>query len=94
MIHEIQCEKDLGVQGCEFVARGETAGDVVDQVVSHLRHEHKIKMPGADAILSGQAGRNPIEPEMDKGASTVVRRLQESLKVGPEGGGTLPGVSE
>jgi predicted small metal-binding protein len=79
MTHEIRCEQDLGIQGCDFAARGEAAGDVVEQVVTHLRREHKVQMPDADPILAGEATGSPLTREMDKGASAVVRRPREAL---------------
>jgi predicted small metal-binding protein len=88
MTYEIQCEQDLGIQGCDFVARGDVAGDVVDQVVTHVRRAHNVKMPDADEIMRGEPSANPLAPGMDKGASTVVRRLREALNLEPDGSPT------
>ena len=81
MPHQVRCDEDLGIQGCDFVASGEAAGDVVDQVVTHIRREHHVKMPAADAILTGAASSDPLTPGMDKAANTVIRRLRETLNL-------------
>lgn len=46
---------ELGVKDCDFTARGETAGDVVRDLVDHLRDEHDVGMPDADVILAHDA---------------------------------------
>lgn len=52
MSYEIRMS-DLGIAGDDAVFSGTTPGDVVEQVVGHLRSEHDVDMPDADDILAG-----------------------------------------
>lgn len=81
MAKEIKCS-DLGVVGCDFVARGEAAGDVVKQVVEHLGSEHDMDMPDADAILKGEVSDDP-QLRHKKDVLLVVERLREALDIVP-----------
>jgi predicted small metal-binding protein len=85
---------DLGVAGCDEVFRGPTAGDVVTQVVEHLRSEHKIDMPDPDLILERdlEGGSTPnivrdvaravAGRPIDDEAAIIVRRLRDRLNIG------------
>ena len=84
MAKETRCD-ELGITGCDFVARGETAGDVVEQVVQHLHSEHDIDLPDADAILEGRVGNNPTIVG-SKEEFLIIERLRESLDLEPMGG--------
>jgi len=72
--------KELGIQDCDFVATGDTAGDVVEQVVNHLRDEHDIDMPDAEVILQGEVVENPLS-ESDPAVELVVERLTSALNI-------------
>jgi predicted small metal-binding protein len=81
MMKKIECS-ELGIQDCDFTASGETAGDVVEQVVQHLRDEHDIDMPDADVILEGKVKEDPlasVEPDV----ALVIQRLTEALNIMP-----------
>jgi predicted small metal-binding protein len=88
MTKEIKCS-ELGIKDCDFIAAGETAGDVVSQVVEHLRAEHDIGMPDADAILAGEAAleRRGV---LDGATVLVVERLTDALNIVPPKGPELP----
>ena len=88
MAKEIRCD-ELGIAGCDFVARGETVGDVVEQVVQHLHSEHDIELPDADAILEGRVGDNP-NIVGSKQEFLIIERLRESLDIEPMGGSVPP----
>lgn len=81
---------DLGVKNCDFVAAGETPQDVVEQMVTHLREEHDIRMPDEDVILTGGEGEWEAQEE-DAGAAVIVKRLREALELD---GGTATDVSD
>jgi predicted small metal-binding protein len=88
MSKEIKCS-DLGIEDCDFAAQGETAGEVVKEVVEHLRAEHDVDMPDADAILAGevsQDSRGLVDPD----ARLVVERLTEALNIVPAEGAETP----
>lgn len=88
---EISC-LDLGVSGCDYVARGEVAGDVVSEMITHLREEHDLDMPSAEKVLKDYheeersfvvaPGSEMIDPDlpMDGGVRLVVTRLMEQLE--------------
>lgn len=76
---EIACNK-LGVENCDYVAEGETAGDVVTDMVKHLRARHGIEMPDGEVIVSGEM-RESILDEVDPEVKLIVKRLQEQLDV-------------
>ena len=80
---------DLGIEDCDFVATGESAGDVVDEVVEHLRAEHDLDLPDADVILAGKLSRDPLEI-VDPAVALVVERLTEALDIVPAEEGKLP----
>jgi predicted small metal-binding protein len=73
---------ELGIKDCDFVASGETAGDVVREVVEHLRAEHDIDMPDADVILAGEVKEDPLEL-VDPAVKLVVERLTKALNIVP-----------
>jgi predicted small metal-binding protein len=78
---EIKCSH-LGVVGCDFVARGVTAGDVVEQSVEHLRSKHDMDMPDADAILKSGVSDDP-ELMHKKDVLLVIERLRAALDIEP-----------
>ena len=78
---------ELGIQDCDFTAHGETASDVVGQVVEHLRTEHGIDMPDAELIMSGDLNQS-IMPPTDPGVEMIVDRLKETLNIVPPGSAT------
>lgn len=78
---------ELGIEGCNFTAKGETAGDVVKIAVEHLRSDHDMDMPDAKTILTGELTKDPLEP-VDPAITLIVERLLNSLDiVPPEGSG-------
>jgi predicted small metal-binding protein len=80
---------NLGIKDCGFVAKGESAGDVVEQIVEHLRAEHDLDMPDADVILGGELSRDPLEI-VDPAVALIVERLTEALDIVPAEEGKLP----
>jgi len=89
MTIEISCS-DLGIHDCDWVAAGETAGDVVEQVVQHVRKQHKINVPDAETFMEGDFFEDPIGGTPDPGSATIVRRLREELNLQETGTGTTP----
>lgn len=81
MTYQVACNEDLGIAGCDFVADGEVPGDVLEELLPHLRQEHGLSMPDANAILEGYSTDVPLLGETDKGIATIVRRLQQALDV-------------
>lgn len=88
MTKRVECS-ELGVKDCDFAVSGETAGDVVKQVVEHLRAEHDMDMPAADVILAGKMRDDPVEM-VDPAAALVVTRLKEALNIVPPDGPEMP----
>jgi predicted small metal-binding protein len=77
--------KQLGIEGCDFVAEG-TAGEVVRQFVDHLRDKHGIDMPDADQILQDEVSEEDVaEGRISRGAWIVTERLQDKLEIVPKG---------
>ena len=88
---EVSC-KELGIVDCTFSASGQTAGEVLEKMITHLRSEHDLDMPEAEEILS-----NPKKPEdltlvvpeiwitrhprMDEEVRLVTERLVEKLNL-------------
>jgi predicted small metal-binding protein len=85
---KVECS-ELGIQDCDFVAEGETAGDVVKKAVEHLRAEHDIDMPDADVILAGKVRQDPLEM-VDPAVALIVQRLTEALNIVPAEGAEAP----
>jgi predicted small metal-binding protein len=85
---KIECS-DLRIKDCDFVAKGETAGDVVEKVVEHLRAEHDLDMPDADAILAGKLSHDSLEI-VEPAVALVVERLTEALDIVPAEGAEIP----
>jgi len=73
---------ELGIEDCDFVVSGETVGDVVGEVVEHLRAEHDIDMPDADMIMADELKNEPLEM-VDPEVKIVVERLTEALDIVP-----------
>lgn len=44
---------DLGIADDSAVFEAPSAGELVEQIVDHLRDEHDINMPDADVIMAG-----------------------------------------
>jgi hypothetical protein len=45
--------EDLGIANDSTVLEAESAGELVEMVVGHLRAEHDIDMPDAEVIMGG-----------------------------------------
>jgi predicted small metal-binding protein len=75
-MREIRCGEDLGIADCDFVARGEAPGEIMHEMVEHLREEHDMDLPDAEAILQGDVD----ETDVDDKIWMVVRRLREDLE--------------
>jgi predicted small metal-binding protein len=88
MTREIKCS-ELGIEGCDFTASGEAAGDAVVEMVEHLRAEHDLDMPDAEDILAGDAGKDPFTLP-SPAAQLATERLRESLNIVPLEGPDLP----
>lgn len=67
---------DLGVVGCDYVATGESPGDVAQDMIEHLRSEHDVDMPDADRVTSDEE----IETST-AGAHVIVKRLRNALDI-------------
>ena len=79
MSKKIKCS-ELGIQNCDFVAEGETSGDVVREIVEHIRSEHDIDLPDAEVILKGKITDGPFE-QADRATELVITRLREKLNI-------------
>jgi predicted small metal-binding protein len=53
MSYEVRIS-DLGIAGDDTTFHGETPEEVADQVVEHLRSQHRMKLPDAEFILNGE----------------------------------------
>jgi len=78
----IHCS-ELGIADCDWVASGETPGDLVRDVVAHLGDDHGVDMPDAETILEGNYIEDPVMGDKDEGAAIIVRRLREALNIEP-----------
>ena len=85
MSYRLSCS-DLGIHNCDWVVAGETAGDVIEQVVDRLRKEHDVRLPDAQTILAGDLDRDPIGDDVDLAADVIVERLREKLNLQGTGG--------
>jgi len=74
--------RELGVTDCDYTATGKTAGDVVHEIVKHLRAEHDMNMPDADVILAGKANQGTLKM-LDPSVSLVIERLTSALNLIP-----------
>jgi predicted small metal-binding protein len=79
MTRKVDCT-ELGIEGCEFTASGETARDVVQEMVEHLQTKHDVDMPDAEVIMEGWAKKEPLEI-IDQSAALVVERLRKALHI-------------
>jgi predicted small metal-binding protein len=78
---ELQCS-ELGVHECDFVAKGDSPAEVVEQFVKHLRSEYDIDLPDVDQILEGRTPADRLmEGRISKDAALVVTRLREKLGI-------------
>jgi predicted small metal-binding protein len=77
MAKEIRCAEDLGIADCDLIVRDDVPGDIVRKVVDHLREEHDMTTPDADAIMEGSVE----EEDVDEKVWTVVKRLDEELNL-------------
>jgi predicted small metal-binding protein len=82
MAMRVSCEEDLRIEGCDLVVEGEVAGDVAEEVVTHLREEHDMDVPDAETIVAGDVD----EEALDKEVRTLTRRLREALALPEEEG--------
>jgi predicted small metal-binding protein len=80
-MEKVKCS-ELGILDCDFTATGETAGDVVEQVVEHLNEEHDLDMPDADMILTGKVDEGTLKM-LKPAAVLVIERLTEALNLIP-----------
>jgi predicted small metal-binding protein len=85
MAYQVSCS-DLGIAGCSFSAAGETPGDIVREIVDHVRAQHAIDMPDADVILKGEIQEEEYYEGVDPGARLIVKRLAELLGTRPVDG--------
>lgn len=84
--------EELGVVDCDFIARGETPGDVLKEMVDHLKTTHNMDMPDADEILKNpdDPGQSVLilpelwvnaHPKMDEPVRLVTERLVNKLNL-------------
>jgi predicted small metal-binding protein len=88
MTKEVSCNQ-LGIKDCDFVAKGDAAGDVVKTMVEHIRSEHDIEMPDTDVILEGEVIEDPTEA-VKPDRTLIVKRLKETLNIAPPKGPDMP----
>lgn len=81
MDKELHCS-ELGVEDCDLVARGETAGAIVREIVQHLRQEHDLDLPGADEILAEDMDMETLS-EQQPAVYLIVKRLRQELEIQP-----------
>jgi predicted small metal-binding protein len=74
----------LGVENCNYVARGEAAADVVEDMVEHLEDEHDIDMPDTEDIMQGIDVEDYVFDTGDPAAALIVRRMREILNIQDE----------
>jgi len=88
-MEEVRCT-ELGVQDCDFVARGETPKETVDEMVAHLEEEHNIDLPEPHVIMEDYPTEESFlekiaeafAGEPDKETRLIVQRLRETLDIG------------
>ena len=84
--------EELGLIDCTYVASGEIPGDVLKDMIEHLKTTHKLDMPDAEEIL-----KNPENPgdavlifpklwletnsQMDEPVRLITERLVNKLKL-------------
>ena len=88
MTMKVSC-KELGIEGCDYSAKGKTAGDVVEKMVEHLHDQHDIRMPDAEVIMQGEVIEDPIDV-IEPDTALVVQRLKETLNIEPPEGPDMP----
>jgi predicted small metal-binding protein len=77
---ELSCE-EIGIADCDYVARGETAGDIVDDMVEHLEDQHDIALPDPDDIMSYASGDEDLDAlDLDIGLSEEARIVTERIR--------------
>lgn len=57
-------------------------GEVVAEVAEHLRQEHDIDMPDAEAIVMGDLKEDRLDPKV----GTITRRLREAPGIADDQG--------
>lgn len=77
MKYELDLGKDLGVEDCTYVAKGDTVGDIIGQVKSHLEEKHGMDIPEKQAIIQNKVDR-PLYTEK---IWLLIERLRERLKL-------------
>jgi predicted small metal-binding protein len=85
---EVSCE-DLGIENCDYVARGEGAEEVVDEMVTHLEEEHDMDMPEPAVILDTYPDDDTFIQELaevftgepDEETRLVLQRLRDELNL-------------
>lgn len=81
---KVRCQEDLGIEGCDVVAQGETAGEVLREIVPHLRKEHNLNLPAVDDILEGKTSQDELfGGQEDEAVRLTVSRLREALGIEP-----------
>jgi len=95
MAREFSCSA-LGVANCDYVARGEAAADVVEDMVEHLEDEHGIDMPDTEDIMGGIDYEDKVFGSIDPAAALIVRRMRETLNIQDEnvGDDLEPGLAK
>lgn len=86
VIRELRCS-ELGVADCDYVARGETTGDVLEEMIDHLQDEHDVELPDAEEMIEDRVD----EDELDSEARIILDRLQERLAIAEEEGPDVVG---
>jgi predicted small metal-binding protein len=90
-MRELSCE-DLQVADCDYVARGETAQDVVEEMVDHLEGEHDIGMPDPDVIMETYPDDETFLQELgevfagepDRETRLILERIRSELNIGQQ----------
>jgi predicted small metal-binding protein len=86
MKNMISC-RNIGLQDCDFIAHGGSEFEVVRRMVKHLRTEHGLSIPCAEAIMKGEACSEKYRPQ-DSAVTMIINRLSEVMEI------EVPNLSE
>lgn len=79
VMRELSCA-DLRIADCDYVARGETARGVLEDMVEHLEADHDLDLPDVESILVG----DEVDYGEDERVRLIVARMQEELNIKTE----------
>lgn len=78
-------DRELGIANCDYVATGETVGDVVEDMVEHLEDEHDVDMPSVESILDAEGSMHiadlGLDFDLSEEAALLVRRIRTEMNL-------------